>query len=387
MQRAKTPADKFNMRQTILDLPKQFGVGLKSAQGLEIKEGLSGILICGVGGSALPGDILKMWFKNNNISFPVHIHKDYGLPNYIKENSLIICVSYSGLTEEPLSSLEEAQKRNLKIAAITSGGKLGAICREKGIPLAKVPSGLQPRMALGYQFSALAQILANCLVIKKDGLEEIAELEKTLQPKSLETRGKKLAKKLKNKIPLVYASFKNKELARIWKIKFNENSKVPSFYNYFPELNHNEMTGFSGEKPGISGERFSVILLRDSTDNARNLKRLNLTSQILRKNGLGTDIVDLEGEKANRESFESVLKKKNPDLVFLNGHGSPDAVCGQDDKVVVQADLNEKILAKRLIYAVSCDSAQILGKEAVRNGAKVYIGYNKPFAFLANSGH
>lgn len=301
MKRVKKSADKFNMRQTILNFPKQFGVGLKSAEGIEIKDGLSGVLICGVGGSALPGDILKMWFKNNDIGFPVHIHRDYGLPNYIKENSLVICVSYSGGTEEPLSSLEEAEKRNIKIAAVTSGGKLEEICRAKGIPFAKVPSGLQPRMALGYQFSALAQILANCGIITKDNLKEVTELEQTLQPKRLEARGKKLAKKIKNKIPLIYASFKNKELARMWKIKFNENSKVPSFYNYFPELNHNEMTGFGNKVP------FFVILLRDSTDHPRNLKRLMLTSQILRKGGFGTEIIDLEGKDFSYKIFSNVI--------------------------------------------------------------------------------
>ena len=135
-------------------------------------------------------------------------------------------------------------------------------------------------------------------------------------------------------------------------------------------------------------ENKSAVITRPNYDDTTSYLHSWASKVILASEKDNIDIVDLEGEKANRESFESVLKKKNPDLVFLNGHGSPDAVCGQDDKVVVQADLNEKILAKRLIYAVSCDSAQILGKEAVRNGAKVYIGYNKPFAFLAdrNSG-
>ncbi len=135
-------------------------------------------------------------------------------------------------------------------------------------------------------------------------------------------------------------------------------------------------------------ENKSTIVTRPNYEDTTSYLYAWASKVILAAEKENFDIIDLEGEKANKESLESVLKKKNPSLVFLNGHGSPDAVCGHNDKVIVQAGLNDKILEKRLVYALSCDSAEILGKEAVRNGAKVYIGYNRPFAFLAdrNSG-
>jgi len=293
--------DKSNMRQKILGFSKQFSVGLQSAKNIKIKGGFDKVLVCGMGGSALPAEILKIWLEAYKIALPLGIHRDYGLPYQIDEKHLIICISYSGNTEETLTALEEARRRGLKIVAITSGGKLLRFCQKYKIPAALIPGGYQPRMALGFQFAALMKILVNCGIIKNN-LENISALEKSLKPEALEEKGKKLAKKLKGKIPIIYSSERLRGLARIWKIKFNENSKTPAFYNCFPELNHNEMVGFTTKI-----KNFHIILLRDPADHPRNLRRMELTAKIMKKRGVGVDIIEITGKDILYKVFSNIL--------------------------------------------------------------------------------
>lgn len=294
------------MRKMILDFPRQFTVGLKAAENVKVEGTFDKVIICGMGGSALPADILSMWLEANKIGLPVHAHRDYGLPRFADKYHLIICVSYSGNTEETISAFEEARKKNLKILAITSGGKLSDLCRSYKIPAAIVPSGLQPRMALGFQFAALAKILTNCGILKNETNSDLVLLKKTLKPKIFEIQGKKLAQNLKNRIPIIYASGKFEYLARIWKIKFNENAKTPAFYNYFPELNHNELAGFDNNGCN-NGCPTSIIILRDILDGPRIKKRMELTSDILRQKGIGVDIIEITGENTINKVFSSIL--------------------------------------------------------------------------------
>jgi len=265
--------DKSNARQIILDFPRQLEDALKFSKNVKIEGTFDNIIICGLGGSALPGNVLACWLSQSNISAPtIHIHRDYGLPIQIKEGSLIVCISYSGNTEEALSSLEDALMKNLTVACITTGGKMQKICEDNNLPWIKIPTGLQPRMALGYQFIALLRLLSNSGAIP-DTADEIIETANLLKAEKLEKEGKKIAQKLKGKIPLVYASNSFKALARIWKIKFNESSKTPAFFNYLPELNHNEMVGFTNIPKGA---KLHILIIRDKNENPRNSKRMDL---------------------------------------------------------------------------------------------------------------
>lgn len=293
--------DKSNMRQTILDFPKQFKVGLASAKNTKISGKFKKILICGMGGSALPADILSIWFNTYKIALPLHIHRNYNLPYQVNKKHLIICISYSGNTEETLTCFKEAHKRKFKVVVITSGGKLAQLCEKYKIPIAIIPKGFQPRMALGFQFAALMRILANGQIIKND-LSNISALEKSLNPRISEALGKKIAQKLKGKTPVIYAAERLKSLAMIWKIKFNENSKIPAFYNYFPELNHNEIVGFDKSKKNIH-----LIILRDPADHPRILKRMKLIAYLIRKRKMGIDIIDIKGQDILYKIFSSIL--------------------------------------------------------------------------------
>lgn len=294
---------KYKMPQIIQEFPKQFRIGFEAANGVKLKGKFKSLLICAVGGSALGGEILKIWLKASTINLPLFLNKTYSLPPFIDKNHLILAISYSGNTEETLSAFQEAQRGRLKIVAITSGGKLAKLCNKRGIPLVLLPKGYPPRMSLGFQFGSLMRVLINCQMMK-DGKKDLLLLEGNLNPKKLEKEGKELAKRLKNKVPLIYASSANKGLALIWKIKFNENSKVPAFCNYFPELNHNEMVGFTNKQ---KSQNFHIIILKDFLEHPRISKRMKLTANILKTKGINSDFIKINDKNILLKIFSNIL--------------------------------------------------------------------------------
>src|SRR3989338_7326935 len=272
------------MRQFILDFPKQFQKGIEAAvnaAGIELLKNkkFDNLIICGMGGSALPGEILKMapCFK-----LPIFIHRSYGLPRVASEKSLIFISSYSGNTEESLDAFAEAKKRNLTIVGFSVGGELEKLCLKNNIPFVKYPKeaeNFQPRFALGYSFGAMFSVihklnLVSCVPEKK--LTEVAgNLSKKMS--SFEKEGRSLSRKIQNKIPVIYAPENLKYTAHFWKINFNETSKIPAFWNYLPEMNHNEINGWVNAAK-IAKNKFIVLMLNDSESDPRILKRIKTTA-------------------------------------------------------------------------------------------------------------
>lgn len=293
------------MRNIILNFPKQFEVGIKAAEHIKLESSFDNIIICGVGGSALPGNLL---LDMADISIPIFIHRDYGLPKIASEKSLIICISFSGNTEETLSAYQEAIEKSFKPLVICTGGKMQELAEQNNLPVVIVPNDcLQPRFGTGYLVSALIKILDNC-GITNNLSQEILKMAKNLTPESFEAQGKILGENLLNKIPVVYSSNQYKSAARIWKIKFNENSKIMAFWNYFPELNHNEMVGLStNNKKQITNNNFHFIILRDNDDNPKILKRMEITADLIKENGGDVEIIGMQGATKIEKIFNSLL--------------------------------------------------------------------------------
>lgn len=294
--------DKENMRGVINKAPLQFAKGLNLAKNIKVEGIFKNVIICGIGGSALPTDIINSLVLP---SVPVYIHRDYNLPTIAHEDSLIICVSYSGNTEETVSAMEQALSRGMTCVGMATGGKIEQICEQNNLPFVKIPSGIQPRSATGYLFSAMAKVLSNCKIIGDISNDILETAEKLSQINSvLEKEGKLLAKKLVKKIPVVYASNNLKSVARIWKIKFNENSKIPAFYNYFPELNHNEMVGYTQVKKSTD---LHVLIIKDKDDHERTIKRMELTTSLLKKKGVKVDFIETKEGSLMFRMFSSLL--------------------------------------------------------------------------------
>ncbi len=259
-------------------------------------------IIVGMGGSHLAGDLLKLIDPN----IDVIIHRSYGLPLLPKEemeNRLIILSSYSGNTEEVIEAQTEAEKLGLSQVVIAVGGKLLAIAKEKEIPYIQMPDlHIQPRLALTLNLKSLLKIIGN-----ETALSEMTKLKDTFMPEKLEDKGKDLAQKIINFVPVIYASEKNKALAYNWKIKFNETGKIPAFYNVLPELNHNEMTGFDVKDTTKKlSENFCFIFLNDDQDHPKIIQRMNIIQKLYKDRNLQTYEIPVIGENIFHKIFNTL---------------------------------------------------------------------------------
>lgn len=312
-----TKIDKSNMRQVILDSPSQLPGGIKSASGLTYKKEKTDFLVlAGVGGSALTGELLLLLRNQHKIfkkPIPLAIHKNYGLPDTSgKKHPLIICISYSGNTEETLDAYRAARAKKFRVASITTGGALANMARKDKTPLVLLPkTSIQPRSAVGYQLAALLTLLANMGIIHSQR-KELASLAKSFKPAELERQGLKIARQIKNTTPLIYSSEDNRALSYIIKIKLNENAKTMAFANVFPELNHNEMVGLTLLRQGYGGQtrphnKFSVIIIKDSADHPAIKKRMNLFETLAKKYHVPAYTVDINSERIYNRIYRTLL--------------------------------------------------------------------------------
>lgn len=282
--------DKSNLRRVILEYPNQLQIGQDFAKNISLpKKNYSNLIICGMGGSALPGDMLINYFQNKKGSpLPIYINRDYNLPSIATKNSLIFISSYSGNTEETVSCFKEALEIGAPIIAFANGGKIEEIANENNVPLVKYEinfENFQPRYATTYAFAAMHQVLTNLKLT--DIITEFPKINSLF----FEEKGKELAQKLKNKTPIIYTSNKLKIVAKNWKIKINENSKTPAFWNYFPELNHNEMVGFTNPQ----GNFFNIVIKTDN-DNKLIKKRMEITKELYGKKEIPGEIIEIPGK-------------------------------------------------------------------------------------------
>jgi glucose/mannose-6-phosphate isomerase len=304
--------DKSGFREFILGVPAQFEAGFKLAENVRVEGDFQDVTISGMGGSALPANLLReycnsLFKKNPNYKpFQIHINRYYTLPpESYTSKTLNFIASYSGNTEETLSSLEEARSAGLTYIGISAGGKLEELCKEYGAPHIKLPMphpNFQPRMGTGFFFAPMFQLLVNQGLVP-DARQELINSAAKINQKmaSLESRGIELAKKLVGKTPIIYGSPKHKPVAMVWKIKINENAKTPAFWNFFPELNHNEMVGFTNPQ-----SNFFIVMLKDTDDDPRNIKRYEITAQLLKTKGIESEIIEMDGDDVFEKMFTSI---------------------------------------------------------------------------------
>lgn len=247
---------------------------------------ITAVVVTGMGGSALAALVTKVLLQTElTISFEVS--REYDLPNYVNESTLVIASSYSGNTEETVSSLEQAIARGAQVGVVASGGKLLEIAGSSNISHVAIPSGIQPRMAVIYNLRGLLALLVNFGVISASWLDELARLSEWLEAESAhwvssvpteQNYAKQLALEAVGKTPVFYGSQITAPLAYKWKISWNENAKNVAFWNQYPEFNHNEFMGWSShpiEKP------FVIFDIKSSFDRPRVLQRMELSDRLL----------------------------------------------------------------------------------------------------------
>ena len=300
--------DKSNLRSVILNSARQLASEPDFFNQLCLtRRSFDKIVLCGMGGSALVGDFFDYLKEQKylplSLSIPLVTHRSYELPDNVDQRSLIVCVSYSGQTEETISAYQAARKQNLEVAAITYGGKLADLCQKNNTPWIKIPQDrMPPRFSLGYQLIALTKLFMAYGLLASSAKDEAASLSDVIDPAAIEDSARILCSKLSNKIPIIYSSQANELIARLWKIQFNENAKIPAFYNSFPELNHNEMVGWTK-----SLGPFLFLFLEDENDSPEIIKRMSLTARMIRAKNLPVEFVKIAGSSPLEKLFRSLV--------------------------------------------------------------------------------
>lgn len=290
------------MRDIITSLPEQMLTAVKLSPHTVIKKKkYNRIIVCGMGGSGISGEIIKVLYPDLGIIS----NKDYTIPSYIDHNTLAIVVSYSGNTEETLSNYALLRKRKAGVIIVSSGGQL---LKKKADGKVKIPGGLPPRGALGYLFTPLPFILRRYRLIRNDPRSTIIGLATFLKKtrRATEQKAKILAKKFVNKIPVIYAnSTTYSPVARRWQCQLNENAKTMAHINMIPEMNHNEIVGLG--RPVAFNKTILPVFINDPKAHKRNKARVVILSRIIR--GLFSGIIAIKphGDNDFRRIFWTIM--------------------------------------------------------------------------------
>ena len=281
--------DISNMFDVLKNFPSQVEDAVNIANNADLKKfrktGINNIIITGLGGSAIGGDLIRS-FTNYEIRLPVTVNRNYKLPEFADNKTLVIVSSYSGNTEETTSAYNDALKRKCNVICISSGGEVEKIASKNKHILIKVPKGYQPRCAIGYSFFTLLILFSRLGFIS----DKNAEIRKTIG--QLKQNSKKytdisdkenpavsLADIIKNHLPVIYSSADILDIVNLrWRGQFSENSKILAYGNLYPEMNHNELVGWKKNVEIL--KNIIVIMIRDTDDNERIKLRMDITKKI-----------------------------------------------------------------------------------------------------------
>ncbi|MGH2699536.1 MAG: bifunctional phosphoglucose/phosphomannose isomerase [Actinomycetota bacterium] len=273
----------------------------RAARDLPDAAGVENIVVVGMGGSGISGDVVQALVEPR-LGVPWRTIKGYGpLPEWIGRNTLAFLVSYSGDTEETLAVFDELHDRGARSVAVSSGGRLAERATSYGVAHVKVPGGLQPRASLGYLALPVMAVLVEIGLVPDctDDVEEAVEMltgvaKRCARGIPLEANAaKRLGASLAGRVPVIYGGNGLCEVAAYrFKCDLNEYAKVPAFAHSFPEMNHNEIEPYGW--PHVPREQFVVVLLRDGDDHERVAQRLDVTKRLIE--GSVSEVIELQSQ-------------------------------------------------------------------------------------------
>lgn len=284
-----TAIDPQSMRSLLESFPEQVQTAAENGRAVSLpKPGdISVILITGLGGSAIGGDLIRS-LAEGQLKIPVLVNRNYYLPAFVNASTLVFACSYSGNTEETLSAYKQCRKAGAAVVCITSGGQLESMAERDGYPVLRLPGGLPPRAALGHAFiTLLAAMQAMQIMPNLD--ESIGETISLLQklrgrygtdnPESINP-AKSLASALCHRIVALYGSSGIMETAAYrWRSQIEENAKNLAFHHVLPEMNHNELVGW--QYPEEVLRKIGVVFLRDKGDHPQTQRRFELVKSLI----------------------------------------------------------------------------------------------------------
>lgn len=296
--------DKANMLDLILGFPKQCQKAVEIAKNFDLPshyiDFYDQVVLTGLGGSAIGADLLRSYLAEE-MKIPVLVNRNYRLPSFISPRTLVIAASYSGNTEETITAYNQAKEKEAKLIVLTSNGRLSNLAKTDDVPCLIIPPGLPPRCALGYSFIPLLILWSKLALIKdkevqiKEMIENLTRLSQEVLSPQIKRKNlaKDIAKKLYQKFPIIYASNDHFDAVAIrWRGQIAENSKTLSSCHVFPEMNHNEIVGWQFPKKLL--KNLVVILLRDLEDHPRIKRRMDISKNIIKCQGV--EIIEVESQ-------------------------------------------------------------------------------------------
>jgi glucose/mannose-6-phosphate isomerase len=305
-------ADPQGMLGDVLSMPHQLGDALwrSEAAGVPRRHMPGGLVVCGMGGSAIGGDLARSAI-GSRARLPLRVVRGYELVPWMAADALVVCASYSGNTEETLACWQAAGEIGAPRVAVTTGGELARLAREVGAPVIGVPSGMQPRAAVAYMTVATLECAAAAGV--SESLRPEVEAAGTLLTQLVDEWGpdaapdsqaKSLARALDGTIPVVYGGGITAGVAGRWKTQINENAKSPGYAAVLPEADHNDIVGWE-RAPGLA--RMSAIFLDDDGIHPRIRRRIELTARLVADGAVTVQTLRARGQSAVERIMSLVL--------------------------------------------------------------------------------
>ena len=279
--------DKSNMQGAIMAFPdhivESFEI-MKNWSPSREYVGIEKIMILGMGGSAIGGDVARM-IAQNHCSVPIIVNRSYTIPQWVDSKTLILASSYSGSTEETLSAFSLCQERNCSIIVFSTGGTLTKNAKAMKLDRVSIPKGYQPRAALGYSLTLIILVLEHLGFIPNIVADNIKKSITPLKNLCSELNKPKnsalsIAEGIYSTCPIIYGS---EDLTWVVALRFRgqlaENAKMLSFHHHFPEQNHNEIEGWTVNQDIMS--RFSIVWILDLDDHSGTQVRMDISSSML----------------------------------------------------------------------------------------------------------
>jgi glucose/mannose-6-phosphate isomerase len=320
------------MFQCIADFPSQVEEAVEignQARLRSLKRPFSSIVMTGMGGSAIGGDLLRSYLSQE-LSIPCIVNRSYTMPAFVGTSTLVVVSSYSGNTEETLAAFRGARESGAKILCLTTGGEVLRLAKLSGYPVIKVVPGLQPRAALGYSFFPLLLALTRIGIVRNQdaSIRETIDLLWRLSRRFGNLRNKtnqavRIARMLHGKLPIIYSSSEHLDAVNVrWRGQISENAKQLAYGHVLPEMNHNEIVGWEVDRALMT--KTTVVFLKDKGVHDRVRLREDITRSIVRRRAGKVLEVSSEGSSLLARIFSlvylgdwvsyylAILNKRNP---------------------------------------------------------------------------
>jgi len=302
-----TALDSGRQLDAVMALPDHLRDALWRVDSAKLEQWQStGLVVCGVGGSAIGGDLAAAAL-GDRLTLPLMTVRGYGMPSWTPPDHTVLCCSYSGDTEETLACYEAAEALGGRRIVASTNGELAESARRDSVPVIGLPAGLQPRAAVGYMFAVAAEIAALCgaaVGIRTEIDSTAAHLES--QRDALTERAAEIAAELEGAVPVIYGGGLTNAVAYRWKCEINENAKLPAFSGPLPELDHNEIVGWSGAGEA-SDTRFAAVFLEDRAQHPRERQRFEVTADLIEPNAEAVVRLETEGDSATERLLWAVM--------------------------------------------------------------------------------